>query len=368
MKKRKMLTIRLRLPTSIAFLFLVLYALVIYFAAEESKVSLPAQDVPIRLYSNQAGDDLQKTFTQAILNAKESIVCIIYSLTDETIIAALKKQADDGVKVLVICDPVATQDVGEKLGPHVTLFSRRQKGLMHNKLLAIDHKQCWLGSANFTRESLLLHANIVMGIESTVLAQAIEEKAEGLMAKKSRRMKPLAMQTVDQRLEVSFLPDDTQACHKLMQQIASAKKSVKVAMFTFTHQELVQTLIAAHDRGVAVEVVLDHDSSRQTSRKAFQILKDHKISLFTSHRNGLLHEKMAIIDDEILIMGSANWTKAAFSSNDENLCMLFPLTNEQKEKLQSFWNTTLRESALSFSWQKHSQQDTVAISLKECYV
>ena len=56
---------------------------------------------------------------------------------------------------------------------------------------------------------------------------------------------------------------------------------------------------------------------------------------------------MAIIDDTTLIMGSANWTKAAFTQNSENITFLYPLTDEQQIKLKAFWQTTLKEAKLN---------------------
>jgi len=339
--------VKIKLPSSILFLVLLLYLFGVYFFKEKQQVQLPANDLPICLYSNQAGDDLRYTFTQAILSAKESIVCLIYSLTDEEIIAALRRKSEEGVSVLVIHDPVATSDVAHRLGPKVELVGRRTKGLMHNKLLSIDRKVAWIGSANFTRDSLQLHANLVMGIASPIIAQSIEEKAQALITKAPRRFTPLSIKTSTQELMFSYLPDDSLALQKLVSQIEAAQKTIKVAMFTFTHPKLVDALVSAHKRGLDVEVVFDRDSSRQTSSKAFQRLKREKMKAYVSDRNGLLHEKVAIIDEAMLLMGSANWTKAAFTANDENLLMLWPLTKEQQAKLQHFWQTTLRESQLA---------------------
>lgn len=342
-KPKKLFLPSIKIPTPLLFVLIAIYSLTIYFMSAEKAAVFPEQSTPIRLYSNQAGDDLRKTFTQAILEAKESITCIIYSLTDEEIIAALRKKANEGLQVCIICDPVATQDAAIKLGPNVELTPRRQKGLMHNKLLVIDRKISWLGSANFTRDSLSLHANIVMGIQSPVIANAIEEKAKSLSVK-GRKSQPLILATPDQTLELCFLPDDTQALQKVVSQLKAAKKTIRVAMFTFTHPELVEGLVEAHKRGVDVEIVIDSDSSRKTSSVAYKRFGREKMKVYASKRVGLLHEKMAIIDDNTLIMGSANWTRAAFGTNSENLCILSDLTSEQQTKLKQFWATTLQES------------------------
>jgi len=345
-KSKKAKNTSIRIPAGFIYLIIAVYSLAIYFCSWGTNVALPHDRLPIGLYSNQAGDNLKETFIKAIGDAKESIYCLIYSLNDEEIIQAFKNKAEEGVEVFIVTDPVATQDAAVKLGPKVTVVSRRQKGLMHNKLLAIDKKVSWLGSANFTRDSLALHANIVMGISNPQLACAIEEKAK-TFHEKGRKVAPLTLTAKNQTLELSFLPDDGNALHKLIKQLQGAQKSIKVAMFTFTHPDLINTLVAAHKRGVDVEVVIDSDSSRKTSSQAYKRFCQEKMQVFTSRRVGLLHEKMAIIDDTCLVMGSANWTKAAFSQNSENISFLSPLTQDQQAKLKTFWNKTLQEAKLS---------------------
>ncbi|MBS0654915.1 MAG: DUF1669 domain-containing protein [Verrucomicrobia bacterium] len=332
-----------KLPRSpLVCLLLAVYALIVYSSNTPSPTALPTAHLPLQLYSNQVEGNLQKTFKEAILNAKESITCIIYALTDDEIITALRKKAEEGLDVTIVHDPVATQNISFRLGPKVHTSSLRNKGLMHHKLIAIDHKQVWLGSANLTRDSLLLHANLVVGLDSPEWAAAIEQKAQD--PQKRRYKQPLLIQTNEQKLELWFLPDAPQALDRLLQLLDSAKKTIKVAMFTFTHPKLIQALVDAHKRGVNVEIVLDSDSSRQTSQLAYQRFKREKMKVLVSDRMGLLHEKIAIIDDSQLVAGSTNWTKAAFTNNHEALCILSDLSKEQQSFLHRFWTTTLQES------------------------
>ena len=341
---------RLRGPVSATFL--ALWMLVVWAVYGHAKPTLPSNDVPVVLCSNQAQDNMRTTLKEAILQAKESIVLIIFSLTDNDMIAALKKKAEEGVDVLVIHDAVATQDIAFKLGPKVKIKARREKGLMHDKILSIDHKDVWLGSANFTKESLDTHANLMIGIESPQLAEAVEKKADEMLQRSSYKSLPIYLKTKNQEIELWFLPDARQALEHLIDVLNTAKKSIRVAMFTFTHPLLLQALIDAHKRGVDVEVVIDSDSAKQTSQKVFQRLKREGMKVFVSQRVGLLHHKTAIIDDNILVVGSANWTRAAFTANDDNICFVIGLTKEQREKLDELWTTTMNEAKPSFSSKK----------------
>ena len=46
---------------------------------------------------------------------------------------------------------------------------------MHQKVIVIDKKQIWLGSANLTNESLNLHNNLVSGLYHPDIAETIIE-------------------------------------------------------------------------------------------------------------------------------------------------------------------------------------------------
>jgi phosphatidylserine/phosphatidylglycerophosphate/cardiolipin synthase-like enzyme len=337
---------RFALNKGFGFLILLLYAAALYVFSQDEKSVLPQKEFPVCLYSNQAGDNLRHTVTDAIYSAKESITCVIYSLTDEEVIHALKSQAEKGVQITVVYDAIASHGIEEKAEGKFQCIPVRKKGLMHNKLLAIDETVAYLGSSNFTRDSLSLHANLVLGIHSKEVVQAIREKAAHLAAevKGSSKISPLTNDT----FELYFLQDYPKTLERVQQLLSSAKKSVKVAMFTFTHPALTQKLIDLHHQGIKVQVVIDNDSSRKTSRIAFERFKKEKMDVRVSKRSGLLHEKIAIVDDEILLGGSTNWTKAAFNANEEHLFILSKLSDAHKEKLAHFWQTTLHESAPAY--------------------
>src|ERR1700733_7645964 len=196
--------------SSLGFLILLLYAVSLYFFSLCDKPVLPKDALPICLYSNQAGDSLRTTIRDAINTAQKSVTCIMYSLTDEEILHALKTKNEQGVKVPVACDAVASLGAGDKLGPKVTCIPVRKRGLMHNKLVAIDEQSAYLGSSNFTRDSLSLHANLVLGIHSPEVAKLIEEKAKNVVTTKPKKLAPLRLQTKEaskEFFELYFLPD-----------------------------------------------------------------------------------------------------------------------------------------------------------------
>ncbi len=327
-----------------ALVCIFIYAFALYLVAGEKRTVLPQDALEICLYSNQMGDDLQKTYYDAICTACNSVCCIMYSVSDPYMLHALSTKAELGVDVTLVHDAMASQYVEQKLSKKIHISPIKKRALMHQKLLTIDHTLSFLGSANFTSDSLCQHANLVLAIRSDRVAAVIEEKARLLQEKSVLARAPLFLRNDEQTFELWFLPDDKEALEKLVGLLRSAKKSVRVAMFTFTHPQLIQELVALHHRRVSVQIVLDSESSGKTSRIAFERFKKEKMDVRISARQGLLHEKVAIIDNKILVGGSTNWTKAAFTANDEHIFVLSPLTKKQKEMLKMFWNKTLQEA------------------------
>ena len=51
-----------------------------------------------------------------------------------------------------------------------------------------------------------------------------------------------------------------------------------------------------------------------------------------------MHNKVCIIDHETVILGSANWSRRGLNTNQEDLLIIKPLTESQKEVLATWWN------------------------------
>lgn len=306
---------------------------------------MPLPTKPIEFYSIQMRDDLQLTFSEAIKSAKSSVVLLIYSLTDRKIIQALRKKSEEGVSVQVICDEKASRTAPRKLGPKVRTTLRKSRGLMHQKILVIDGINTWIGSANMTPTSLKLHDNLVIGLHSRDFAKQIEKKVHHMTTTGRIYDIPASTCSVgNQRVEVWFFPDNTNGVDKLTQLIQGAEKSIKVAMFTWTRHDLAQAIIKARERGVDTHVVIDRNSANGVSKKVVNFLTTHGIHVQCNAGASLLHHKLLIIDDNTLVNGSANWTKAAFTVNDDCFMILHDLNDRQRRYLRQLWSVMIAEA------------------------
>jgi cardiolipin synthase A/B len=308
-------------------------------------VRLPESDHPIELYANQLHDDLQATYLAAIARAQSSILLIVYSLSDQQIIEALKRKAAEGVEVRVICDAKASPQAARKLGQEIATIKRSPRGLMHQKILVIDAMEVWLGSANMTADSLKMHGNLVAAMQHPEIAAMILQKSLG-MGERGVAL-PIAHRDfllAGQRLELWFLPDNPEAIDQLTALIDAAQKTVRVAMFTWTHPRLTQAVIDAKQRGLDVQVAIDHYAGKGSSAEVFYRLQQAGVAARLSAGGPLLHHKFLYIDETLLVNGSANWTRAAFTQNDDCFIILHDLNTTQQAFMKELWRVVWSDS------------------------
>ncbi len=148
---------------------------------------------------------------------------------------------------------------------------------------------------------------------------------------------PLFTLATDSYVEVYFTKDvDPSVIIK--EKIDNAQKYVNIAMYYFTDQYLGEALKDAYERGVEVKVFLDK-SQAERSAYASQMLVTKKIPVKISSNNYIMHNKFAVIDGDILLNGSYNWTVNAKEHNDENLLLIrdSSVVNQFNRKFERFW-------------------------------
>ena len=104
------------------------------------------------------------------------------------------------------------------------------------------------------------------------------------------------------------LPDDT--AKPIIDAINGAKKSLNIRMFLFTDPTLIDAVIAAHQRGVKVRVMLNpaRRSGESENEEARKLLTDAGIAVHDSNPAfALTHQKSMVIDDQTGFVESLNW-------------------------------------------------------------
>ena len=103
--------------------------------------------------------------------------------------------------------------------------------------------------------------------------------------------------------------------------IDAAKKTIFVQSYSFTSVPIAQALVRARERGVSVQAIFDKgDVTGNGSQVNF--VANAGISSFLDPVHAIAHNKVMIIDGTVVITGSFNFTKAAESSNAENMLVI----------------------------------------------
>jgi len=108
--------------------------------------------------------------------------------------------------------------------------------------------------------------------------------------------------------QLIVLPDDT--AKPIIDAIAKASNRLNIRMFLFTDSTLLETVIAAHKRGVKVRVMLNpaRRSGESENDGARKQLTDAGIEVRDSNPAfDLTHQKSMVIDDKIGFVESLNW-------------------------------------------------------------
>jgi len=130
----------------------------------------------------------------------------------------------------------------------------------------------------------------------------------------------------DEALDVYFIPQGAAAEDRIADEVAGATREIRVAMYNIRSDRLGWLLLDKQNQGVDVEVLWD---AKQMA-KEYNTLDDELIAaglhvvpvLNERSEYATLHDKLAVIDGERVILGSANWGYSALFENNESLLVL----------------------------------------------
>lgn len=118
----------------------------------------------------------------------------------------------------------------------------------------------------------------------------------------------------------------------ILRELFKANHTIKIAVAWFTNDLLFQPLILKLIAGVKVELILNQDDINLSPNGLdFNEFTTNGGLLYWNDSKKLLHDKFCVIDDDVVISGSYNWTnKAEF--NDESITIF-----KNEEKTSSFY-------------------------------
>lgn len=104
----------------------------------------------------------------------------------------------------------------------------------------------------------------------------------------------------------------------IVSELNKAKKTVRIAAYSYTSEPIFVAILAATNRKVKVDVLVDGMQDNARGSKVANTV-DSMIPLKLDKKHAIMHNKYIIIDDYVVITGSFNFTKSAESRNAENI-------------------------------------------------
>jgi phosphatidylserine/phosphatidylglycerophosphate/cardiolipin synthase-like enzyme len=248
-----------------------------------------------------------------------------------------------------------------------TADGSKGSGLMHHKFMVIDDQIVLFGSANltmsdihgdFTRPETRGNANNLIRIDSKELAARFKKefnlmwgdgpngKPDSLFGTKkpSRKIDYLIVGGAQIRLKFSPDPEDTAreqtSSGLIATAIAGTKTNVDMALFVYS-DEFISTILEERQQGkVQIRALVEpqfayRDYSSTLDMWGLQSTQDCKKGKSSAWKQPIktvgipnlvsgdtLHHKFAILDRNLILTGSHNWTKAANHTNDEVLIVI----------------------------------------------
>lgn len=102
--------------------------------------------------------------------------------------------------------------------------------------------------------------------------------------------------------------------------INRANSSIHILIYSFTLDSIGKALVEAYSRNVDVKVVFEESQITQYSE--YWSLKAAGVPVRNDTNPRSMHNKVMIIDGEIVVTGSYNWSKTAEKENNENLIIV----------------------------------------------
>jgi phosphatidylserine/phosphatidylglycerophosphate/cardiolipin synthase-like enzyme len=200
-----------------------------------------------------------------------------------------------------------------------------REALMHNKFWIFDKQTVWTGSTNITVNGNFRNNNNVLVIDSPEVATIYEREFAEMWAGEFGPTSPSTVQ--EQRvvidgtpIQVLFAAEDGVAS-QLIPLIENAQNSIRFMAFSFTHDGMGEAVLAQARAGVDVKGIFETRGS-ETEYSELSRLYCAKVPVRQDGNPGTFHHKVFIIDDQIVVTGSLNFSDNADESNDENVVVV----------------------------------------------
>ncbi len=300
------------------------------------------------------GEEIFPAMLEAIRGAQHTITFETYIYWEGEVgqwfADALSERARAGVKVNVTIDWVGSSSMDqsqlqemEDAGVHVVRYRplhwynlARMNNRTHRKLLVVDGRigftggvgigDPWQGHAQDPDHWRDVHFRIEGPVVAQIQAAFNDNwiKTTGEILNGAAYFPPLARAgDMDAHMFISSPQGGSESMHLMyLMAIAAAEHSIDLSAAYFIPDELItKALIAARHRGVRIRVLMpgentDSDAARLASKQGWGPLLLAGVEMY-EYAPTMFHNKVLIVDRELVSVGSTNFDLRSFRLNDE---------------------------------------------------
>ncbi|HSM55163.1 MAG TPA: phospholipase D-like domain-containing protein [Candidatus Sulfomarinibacteraceae bacterium] len=266
-----------------------------------------------------------------LLLAERSVDIAAFDLDAEPIVAALIALAQRGVTVRVVTDD-QNDDLTSirRLRRHGTsVVTDGRSALMHNKFIVIDDRYVWTGSMNYTSNGAYCNNNNAVRFDSPELATNFRTEMDEMYD--DRRFGPTSPDhipyprlQINEALIETYFTAEADASAAITRRVAEAQEEILFMAFSFTDDAIGEAMLERAAAGVEVQGVFERVGS-ETSFSLYPAMRDSGLRNVRVRQDGnprIMHHKVIVIDREVVVFGSYNFSASANERNDENVVIV----------------------------------------------
>ncbi len=275
----------------------------------------------------QGGPD--KALEQAIDGAHLSVDMAAYDLDLFGLSNALVRAYRRGVvvRLVVESDNLNQPEFQALIAAGIPLIDDRRAGLMHNKFVIIDRLEVWTGSMNYTVNGAYHNNNNLLRVRSVPLAAAYTAEFEEMFVDQhfgelSPQSGPVTSIVLSGgQWEIYFSPEDDLAS-RLVELIRNAHQNISFLAYAFTADDIGSAMLESAGSGVTVSGVFETTQIIPNSGSEYERLRQAGLDVREDSNPANMHHKVMIIDGQIVVTGSYNFSASAQTRNDENALVI----------------------------------------------
>jgi phosphatidylserine/phosphatidylglycerophosphate/cardiolipin synthase-like enzyme len=361
------------------FLILIFLCIILlYFSSKFNFINysenipyLPKQEINVndnfqgKLYFNDEinTSKFKNLILESIKNSQKTIDISIYSINMNEVVDALLVAPKRGIVVNIILDK-------SKKKQHDIVFNKsldfnilemglgfgREETYMHHKFALFDkdteNSKLLFGSFNYTYLQEKYDPSFILETSNKDIINSFKEEYNlmllgvgGYQKIREDVYKPFAKKINYNNgfVEIWFSPGfkKNSIKQRMLDLISEAKENIDIMIWRLTDDDIIRALYKKAQAGIKIRIISDDYyiwSNNSALKKLAEDLKDnsinnnmeiisdlyrtlnfHNIRYFEKYFNPYLHHHTLIIDNDIVLSGTNNWSYNGFFRNDESI-------------------------------------------------